>query len=375
MNKSVGIITFHASHNFGSMLQAFSLQQVVEGMNRTCEIINFRTKRQRELYPRYFHKSASHVKNVIKYIVNLPFKEAIDTKYQAFEDFIANDLVVTTTEFSTLDELNREEFRYHSVICGSDQIWNLGCTDFDWAYYLSFINGSKQIAYAPSAGPVHNRELTKKEMSMIRNLLTKFTSLSCREEGTRDFIHRICGESPPIVLDPTLLLDKKFWDSKIDSNPIVQGNYIFVYTPVYSSEVYEIAKRLSKYLKIKVVAAVIHRTGPMMLHPSIERKIAIGPWQFLNLCKHAKLVCGKSFHLASFSTLLNVPFFSVNAENDFRVINLFKIARLEDRSISIYNVESKITKAFNVDFDEATKALERERKFSFEYLRKALDVQ
>ena len=48
--KKVGIITFHASHNYGSMLQAYALQQTVIGMGYDCEIINFRTVRQREFY-------------------------------------------------------------------------------------------------------------------------------------------------------------------------------------------------------------------------------------------------------------------------------------------------------------------------------------
>lgn len=54
--KSVGIITFHASHNYGSMLQAYALQQVVKNLGYDCEIINFRTKRQKDLYEVSFRK-------------------------------------------------------------------------------------------------------------------------------------------------------------------------------------------------------------------------------------------------------------------------------------------------------------------------------
>lgn len=44
MNKKVGIITFHASHNFGSMLQAYALQQVILHMGFDCKIINLEPK-------------------------------------------------------------------------------------------------------------------------------------------------------------------------------------------------------------------------------------------------------------------------------------------------------------------------------------------
>lgn len=47
-HTKIGIITFHASHNYGSMLQAYALQQTVLGMGLDCEIINFRTNIQTE---------------------------------------------------------------------------------------------------------------------------------------------------------------------------------------------------------------------------------------------------------------------------------------------------------------------------------------
>lgn len=44
MNK-VGIITFHCADNFGAVLQAYSLQEVVAKMGFEPEIIDFRPDR------------------------------------------------------------------------------------------------------------------------------------------------------------------------------------------------------------------------------------------------------------------------------------------------------------------------------------------
>lgn len=46
----VGILTFHASHNYGSMLQAYALQQTVLKLGHECEIINLRTAVQKSMY-------------------------------------------------------------------------------------------------------------------------------------------------------------------------------------------------------------------------------------------------------------------------------------------------------------------------------------
>ena len=47
---SVGLITFHASYNFGSVMQAWVTQKIVSEMGYDCEIINFRTKIQKDKY-------------------------------------------------------------------------------------------------------------------------------------------------------------------------------------------------------------------------------------------------------------------------------------------------------------------------------------
>lgn len=52
--KKVGIITFHAAYNYGSMLQAYALQQVILSMGYDCEIINFRSPAQKRQYKPIF---------------------------------------------------------------------------------------------------------------------------------------------------------------------------------------------------------------------------------------------------------------------------------------------------------------------------------
>lgn len=62
--KKVGIITFHAAHNYGSMLQAYALQQVILNMGYQCEIINFRTERQKNIYKPTYLKGDYYAENV-----------------------------------------------------------------------------------------------------------------------------------------------------------------------------------------------------------------------------------------------------------------------------------------------------------------------
>ena len=52
MSIKTATITFHASHNYGSMLQAYGLQQTIYKLGYMNEIINLRTERQKKLYGR-----------------------------------------------------------------------------------------------------------------------------------------------------------------------------------------------------------------------------------------------------------------------------------------------------------------------------------
>ena len=49
-NKTIGITTFHRSHNCGSILQSFAMQEVLADYGYVSEFIDFSTKGQKELY-------------------------------------------------------------------------------------------------------------------------------------------------------------------------------------------------------------------------------------------------------------------------------------------------------------------------------------
>ena len=145
--KKVGVLTFHASFNYGSMLQAFALQRILEKLGYEPEIINFRTEKQKELYS--YNRKLKSFKEIIRRILLFPYKKDLFKKQDKFEDFIKNYLYCTK-EYSILDQLKEENLGFDYYIVGSDQIWNTNCIDFDLAYLLPFVKNGKKIAYAPS---------------------------------------------------------------------------------------------------------------------------------------------------------------------------------------------------------------------------------
>ena len=48
--KKCGIVTFHSSHNYGSVLQAYALVRVMQKMGLDAELIDFRHPRTTDMY-------------------------------------------------------------------------------------------------------------------------------------------------------------------------------------------------------------------------------------------------------------------------------------------------------------------------------------
>lgn len=365
--KKIGIITFHAAHNYGSVLQAYALQKILTKMGLMCEIIDFRTERQKDQYrPLTKRKGCKYFLKNCYFLLN--YRNRKD-KYNKFETFIADRLCKSKREYSSLNELYSEEDQYDYYISGSDQIWNTAPNDANMAYFLPFVKSGKKIAYAPSFGQIGDI----KNKNEIANYLSKYDYISVREEYGQNLINKLIGRCADIVLDPTLLMDKDDWERLVDSKPLIDGDYIFFYTLFASSDIIKTVKKISKDLKLPVVISNI--SNQYEIFNSFIKKTNCGPEDFLNLIKNAKLVCATSFHGTVFSVLLHKPFIALNGMNDNRISTLLRMMRLTDMGISIPCNNINYNNIFNVDYNMVDDILYQERMKSLNYLKKALDLK
>lgn len=367
MKKKVGIITFHASHNYGSMLQAYALQKKVERMGFYCEIINFRTVRQKEFYKPIW-KHGSFYNRIKRFVLLLLYIKQIYKKYNLFERFLKEELQLSAKEYCTLDELYKENFNYDYFISGSDQIWNTLILDFDWAYFLPFVKDAKKIAYAPSMGP--SPELTMPEnLYKIKSLLKMYDAVSVREQRTSLYFSDNFGMKYPVVIDPTLLLKPKDWEDLADSTPLIYGDYCFCYSPWMNEKVLELAFTWANKNNIKVVVSKpFTYLSTMIKWRKSCMYISVGPKEFLNLCKYAKMVCCDSFHAVVFSIYFKTPFLTYNGMDDARISNLLSLTGLTNRSVN----HSSDIEDNGIDFDLALNKISSMRSISDDWLRTAL---
>lgn len=369
--KKILTITFHSSYNYGSNLQAYALQEYIKrlyGNKCNYQIINFRTKKQKEMYKSFFLKH--DLKSIIKRILFFRYKKQLYKKEELFEKFIKENLNITK-EYNSLEELNEENWDADYYLAGSDQLWNLQALDFDWAYFLEFIKSGVKISYAASFGP-KAQNWTFEEQERIKKDLLQFRNLSVREEGSFNNIKKVIGIEPEVNVDPTLLLFKEDWERLIPSQRLYNKDYIFLYN-LKEKEYVELAYKISKKLKLPIL---ISKEGKLEeIFYGFKKKLDVGPLEFLNLIKNAKLVLSSSFHGTIFSIILHKPFFALKGDEDFRIQTLLKKMHLENRSISINDYKEKVKFAFQIDFSMTDKILSEERNKTEKYLKKSLDIE
>ncbi|OQB14354.1 MAG: Polysaccharide pyruvyl transferase [Firmicutes bacterium ADurb.Bin193] len=368
--KKACIITFHASHNYGSALQAYALQTTIKKLGLECEILNFRTERQRDLYNvftkrrgiKYIFKNASHL---LRY-------RSLKKKYNLFEEFIAKHLCLGNREYTCLEELTDNPPDYDYYISGSDQIWNPIPADFDWAYYLPFVRRGIKISYAASFGPVGS--ITDSEVGeKIGTYIKQYDYVSVREARSKEIADRLAGCDAQIVLDPTLLLGKSDWEELIEGQPEIKNEYILFYTLFADREMIKIVSQISKKLKLPVI--VTNFSNQYDVFTPFNMKLATGPIEFINLIKNAKLVCTSSFHGTVFSIIFQKPFYAIRGMNDKRISTLLSVVGLEDRALNISNLKEKIDNVYDIDFSKAQSSLEDKRERSLRFIRKSLNLE
>ena len=222
--KKIGIITFHCSYNYGSVLQAYALQKYLINNGYNVKIIDYRSKN----YDMYHLFKLWMLKYPLKLLAeNRHINRLIRRKYN-FLHFINESMHLTNKKYLYNDDLTVLNNEFNVFIAGSDQIWNPVCTGgVDSNFFLNFVDGrvNKRIAYAPSLAHASFEDKILNEMC---GYIEKFDAISVREEIGKKILKNNTSKNIEVVLDPTMLLEEKDYKT-LEIKPKFDKPYIFVY--------------------------------------------------------------------------------------------------------------------------------------------------
>lgn len=362
--KKVAIITFEFNYNYGAILQATALQYFLTDSGYKVDIVN---RGWGKLPPPDKYKTLN-IKTIVSHILGRHYtlRNLIRFKKQHWS---------MTTSFRKDQDIVSCLKKYEAVVIGSDQIWNSACIPVQELYYFGIHTNpenQKVIAYAPSFGK--NRfEASPKEIRILSNHLRKFKALSVRETDGCNLMKAKFGIADvPCVLDPTMLMDAKFYielakvkkhDNKnlayyiLDMTP-EKRNYIDTFAKIHGL----IPVNMNQPKKSNSVNPFARLKS--LKYPSVET--------WLDILANAQFVITDSFHGSVFSILFNKQFQTFgNAERGIsRFETLLSRFGLEERMIDSKGIIDYNPK--EIDYSNVNNIIEEERCKSAKFLRKAL---
>lgn len=355
--KKLGILTFHypENKNYGAILQSYAVLKLYEKIGLEAYLLDYRP----------YSKT---LKNILKDI----FLNSFEAK--GFKEYVKKYLKIYKIDFENKKELNNT-FNIFSV--GSDQVWReRNLKEKILTYFFDFVDDNKKkIAYAASFG-VDYWEGDEKLTEELKPLIKRFDYISVREESGIGICKNTFGvDNVVCVLDPTLMIDREDYQIILDDwqdKSHLKKKYIAYMLLDDTEQLRNGSKKIANYLGAEI--NYIKGKSFNILGKTITLYNKVSQW--LTYLKDAELVITDSFHCTVFSIIFHKKFVVVAnpTRGIARLETLLEKVGLENRFFTnIDNVlESEILDK-DIDYREVDKKLEVHRKYSMNFLKRALE--
>lgn len=343
------ILTQPLHTNYGGLLQAYALQQILKGMGHDVVTDRLGVVQKLPLWNRVlrflYHATQFYILKNYRYYPYRYLFVSFDKESKAKRSIAINTERFVNIHIDTIDLFTRSNEnvintvrQFDAIVVGSDQVWRAAMSDIP-TYFLSFTKAMnmRRIAYAASFGTDDLNEYSKMDMKIAFESIKLFDAISVREKSGVHLCRDYFKMDAVHVLDPTMLLSKDDYLKLIESeDSSCSTDMLLTYVLDRTLEKNEIIKRIgdvlhlipSKNGPVKYFSNIIENNASECIYPSVSKWLAG--------FRDAQFVVTDSFHGMVFSIIFNKPFVAIlNSERGAsRFISLLSIFHLENRLIS-----------------------------------------
>lgn len=398
----IGMLSTSKQLNYGGILQAFAMLEVVRATASQAEVetINIDiTLNSEELvgepYPSLFRiwKKAVLKRLAIRFFHPLGMLRHCRRRRRTLS-FLGTHLRQGAHCHHSPDNLFADA-DHDLFVVGSDQVWRYQSRIHEYCLLGGLPRQrARRLAYAASLGW---SELPEQHRSKYIESLRRFDAISVREPSSVETIKALLeGEkNVSFCVDPTLLFGRDRWVAFLKDLPPIrrpESPYAFVYwlndlqllEPVFQglqAAGYERIVVVFSWYK-KVLSGSLFKTKRLLCE--MKRKYGVvwtvdaGPAEFLSLLANASYVVANSFHAMMFSMIFHKPariYVKVNGPRDPMAPRLLDFAERYDIDGVVYEgVEGHCDFASSpsLDFDAIWRRIEPDRRHSMTFLLDAL---
>lgn len=352
----VGLITIHATQNYGSLLQAYSTYKAIENLGVDVTLIDYRNAAIEERERPITNRPIKSVKDILKRIL---WGSGQKRKFVSILDFLRQNTKIS--DMYTLENVRDLNAEFDVFVTGSDIVWGMNITGNDLTYFLDFAEESKtKFAFSSSVGS----KWTENEQTEIKPLLERYDCISVREELAADWIQNLIGKPISVTCDPTMLWDSNFWRQFVLEDYGPKGKYVLIYA--VNPDQKNIKDGIEYARKHKMKAYFINFYLPVRGTKTI-RPITVQQW--VTLFAKADTVFSASYHGLLFSLYFKKDVFYYNRGEKSRMISLAKELHIEKREGNEQNIINNVS----IDYDFVNKKLREKREYSWFTLKKMFE--
>lgn len=348
--KKVGLITLHRWFNYGSMLQSYAGNYLINSLGYDCELIDYTPPKIDNNRSYKLYNDNPEWKEL-----RSKYSNEIERRKKCFDSFMKL-YKCSSVKYVSDDDLEDNPPIYDAYVTGSDQIWNVNMRIASKAYFLHFTNCKEKFAFSTSVG-----RCKEDKLKPYIEYLEKYSKIYMREADGQELMSDMCPRvEVNQMIDPTLILTRKEWDAIICEDRLIEGDYIACYATLDDEldSMMPILKRIQKEKKMPIVlfGMILPRE-----ESGIINLIDVGPLEFIRLIRDAKLLITHSFHGTAFALNYNVPFMTYNDElENPRKEGILRMVGLENRIIHNEKEMMRIMDV-DVDFAQSNETLEQKR--------------
>ena len=223
------ILTQPLHTNYGGLLQAYALQQILKGMGHDVVTDRLGVVQKLPLWNRVlrflYHATQFYILKNYRYYPYRYLFVSFDKESKAKRSIAINTERFVNIHIDTIDLFTRSNEnvintvrQFDAIVVGSDQVWRAAMSDIP-TYFLSFTKAMnmRRIAYAASFGTDDLNEYSKMDMKIAFESIKLFDAISVREKSGVHLCRDYFKMDAVHVLDPTMLLSKDDYLKLIES--------------------------------------------------------------------------------------------------------------------------------------------------------------
>lgn len=346
--KKICIVTVYNSYNYGSILQAKILSEILSKYGEVCFL---KTGAR--------NGKMTGIKILLKALLHLQIKRV----FFEFKNLLYFHNV--TCKFKVIS-LKSATKKCMDFCFGSDEIWNISRDDFAsypifWGYGL--LNKHK-VSYGAS---INNTEEKQLDGTMFIECLKQFDAVSVRDSYSQKILKKLTEKDIQTVLDPSMLVDYRK-----DISPTEETGYIAAY--IFES------KFINSNLGVKILKNIAFKYKKELISTGVWRA-----WADRNLTSvsqspfdyyiNADYVLTNTFHGTVFAILYRKQFVSF-VDKNIKIKELLKYFQLEDRMVNEYMTVEQICGILDskISYDLIENILIKSRMESLNFIKNNFDL-